>query len=61
VSGTGIKGGKKLCERAIPAGFRVVGRRRRDHLPRLQVLAPNEHHGRMRAGIGEDLVGSVLL
>lgn len=28
VSGTGIKGGKKLCERAVPAGFRVVGRRR---------------------------------
>ena len=61
VSGTGIKGGKKLCERAIPAGFRLVGRRRCDHLPRLLVLAPNEHHGRMRASIGEDLVGPVLL
>ena len=48
VSGTGIKGGKKLCERAIPAGFRLVGRRRCDHLPRLLVLAPNEHRGRMR-------------
>jgi hypothetical protein len=61
VSGTGIKRGKKLCERAIPAGFRVIGRRRRDRLPRLLVLTANQHHGRMRASIGEDLVGPVLL
>jgi hypothetical protein len=60
VSGTGIKRGKKLCERAIPAGFRVIGRRRRDRLPRLLVLTANQRHGRMRASIGEDLVGPVL-
>jgi hypothetical protein len=60
VSGTGIKRGKKLCERAIPAGFRVIGRRR-DRLPRLLVLTANQRHGRMRASIGEDLVGPVLL
>src|SRR5690348_6355977 len=61
VSGTGIKASKKLCERAIPAGFCVISRRCRDHLPRLLVLRPNQHHCRMRASIGEDLMGPVLL
>lgn len=61
MSRTGIKGGEKLRERAIPAGFRILGRRRRDQLPRLPVVTPDQHHGRMRPSIGEDLVRPVLL
>jgi len=40
--------------------FCAVGRCRGDQLPRLFVLAANQHDGRMRAGIGEDLVGPVV-
>jgi len=61
VSATGVKGGQKLCQRAIPAAFRAVGRCRGNHLPRLVVLAPNQHQGPMRASFGEELVGPVLI
>jgi hypothetical protein len=59
VSAAGAGGGKKLCERAIPAAFRIAGRCRGDHLPRLLVLAASHHDGRMRASFGEDLAGTV--
>jgi hypothetical protein len=46
VSGTGIKGGKKLCERAVPAGFRVVDRRRCAAFASLPAKLPTQrrHH-----------------
>lgn len=59
VSRTGLQGGKKLRERARPAGLRILGRRR-DQLPRRLVLTPDQHHGRMRASLGEDLTSPVL-
>ena len=61
ISATGVKGGEKLCQRAIPAFFRAVGRCRGNHLPCLVVLAPNQHQGPMRASFGEELVGLVLI
>jgi hypothetical protein len=61
VSGAGIEGGEELCERAIPAVSRAVGRGRGDHLPRLLVLAANQRDGRVRASLGEDLVDLVLI
>jgi hypothetical protein len=60
MSGTGVDGGEKLCERTIPAISRAVGRCRDDHLPRLLVLATNYREGRTRASLGEDLVDLVL-
>jgi hypothetical protein len=61
MSATGVEGGEKLCERAIPAVSRAVGRGRGDHLPRLLVLAANQRDGRMRASFGQDPVGLVLI
>ena len=58
MSGTGILGSEKLCERAIPSISRAVGRcRDDDHLPRLLVLATNC----VRASFGEDLMDPVLI
>jgi len=61
VSAAGVKGGEKCCQRASPATFRAAGRCRGNHLPCLVVLAPNQHEGALRASLGEEFVGAVLI
>jgi hypothetical protein len=61
MSAPGIEGGKKFCQRAIPAISRTVGRRRGNQLPRLLVVAANQRDGPMRASFAEDPVGLVLI
>src|SRR6266496_3799121 len=57
VSATGVEIGEELCQRAIPATARTVGRCRSDHLPRFS--RSEEHTSELQSR--RDLVCRLLL